>query len=159
MAKLPRRSERPKPDNKRDPVYKIEPEGDKNLNDIVNMLVKNAYRFLEWKLIAAINQEVGMEIEAEGLPEGYFNFDHQKLDYIIDLVRPMLKDVQQTKKIQAESSKQIISMLSNGKITIAEAKGLFEMIDAKVELEAKEKKSELKNKMFEELNKTIDKLK
>ena len=58
-----------------------------------------------------------------------------EIDWVMRIVEPMIKTVQQTKKLEVENHKQVLSLLSRGRVNIDEAKGLLEMLDKKMQLD------------------------
>ena len=121
----------------------------KNLNNILDLLVRNAYQFLEWKLMHAIGQE-------KELPEGYFNFDHEFLNEVIRKMDPLLSAALHARKMEAETSKDIVKLLSKGKVSLDEATKLMMLARTKLEVEEKETKKEFQKKMLDLLNEPID---
>jgi hypothetical protein len=65
----------------------------------------------------------------------------------------MLQEFQETKKIDANSSSEVVKMLSAGKITPSEAIKILEVIESKVRVEGEEMKLGLKKEIIAELDK------
>ena len=125
----------------------------KTLADVVDKLVENAYKILNWKYIAATaGTEVGLEKQPKGLPEGYENYDHIKLEAILRMAEPLLKDAQATRKLEAQSSNEIIKLIGKGKVSLADAIKLMSLMKIKLEVEEQEAKKKLQDKMFEIIN-------
>ncbi|RLI66173.1 MAG: hypothetical protein DRO88_02585 [Promethearchaeia archaeon] len=121
-----------------------------SLSDIVDKLVANTYQILQWKFIFATNRMLEDEDEAvkAGLPRGYVNFDHTKLEQIVSMVEPLLKDAQATRKIEAQSSKDIIKLISQGKISLDEAIKLMSLMKIKLEVDEREIKNQLQKEVI-----------
>ena len=104
----------------------------RQLHEITDLLIDTAYQIVDYK------GKVALGVPSEELPENYISFDDSSQNYIMDLVRPMLRTAQQIKKVQADSVKDVIKQLSKGKLTIDEATKLIELIGTKVEAEVME---------------------
>ena len=100
----------------------------KNVSDVVDNLVDTVYDYLQWKKLAALRKD-------DELPEGYYNYDHKELKYMVELIKPLLKTVTQTRKIDAENTGDIIRMLKTGKVTLTEAHSLMELVGKKEDLD------------------------
>lgn len=125
----------------------------KNLNDIVDKLVDQTYHILDWKIIAATNVLAGMDEVPDGLPEDYFNYDLGKLDEVVEIVRPLLKAAQQTRKVEAETSKDVIKLISQGKITMTEAVDLMSLVKLRTSVEEQELTLQMKKDLIDSLDK------
>jgi len=124
-------------------------EESKSVSDIHNKIITNAYNILNWQFISATTQtKPGMTESADGLPPNYEHYDHEKLSQIVELVKPLLKDAQTTKKVEAENSQSILNLISSGKIPVNEGIKLMALLKSKLELEEKEKKAELQSEML-----------
>lgn len=121
-----------------------------NLSDIVDELVEETYNLLKWRIIASKNRVIEDEQKARdlGLPENYHIFDHTELNKIVDLVKPMLRDVQSTRKIEAQTSLEVIQLLQKGAVSIEDAIKLMNLVKSKVEVEEKEVKVKIQNDMY-----------
>lgn len=119
------------------------------LSDYVRDLVEQAVQIQRWRYIAATSpgRDVGETIE--GLPANYYNFDHDVLQEIIEAVKPLLKSNQEIRKIEAETSKDIIKMLSCGKVTISDAEKLFSLLEQRLRVEERERTNKLQNEILE----------
>lgn len=86
------------------------------------------------KLIRAANvivdHKIAIALGFEANPNSIF-FNQPEVEWILARVEPMLKTVQQTKKIQAEGMADVTKMLANGKISINEAKQIMELVAQK----------------------------
>lgn len=122
-----------------------------NLSDIVDELVETTYHLLRWRIIASQNRVIEDEEKARelGLPENYFIFDHTELNKIVDLVKPMLKDAQSTRKIEAQTSLEVIQLLQRGDVSVEDAIKLMNLVKSKVEVEEKETKVKIQKNMYE----------
>lgn len=58
-------------------------------------------------------------------------FNNDECNWILHQIAPMMKTVQQVKKIQAENVSDVIKQLSKGKMSISEAKELMELVAQK----------------------------
>jgi hypothetical protein len=101
----------------------------RELYEVTEMLVDLAYKIIEYR------GKLAFGVTSEDLPENYVNFNIVSQNYIMDLVKPLLGTAQQTKKIQAETVKDVIKQLGSGKVSLDEAKKLIELITAKAEAE------------------------
>ena len=115
------------------------------IGDIVNSLIEKAHKIIEWKFLESIGDK-------DSLPEGYFNYDHEKLGEFLVLVKPLLATGQQTKKIEAQTSQDIVKLIATGKINIEEAHKLLLMAKTKLDVEEKEAKAILQRKMLSMLD-------
>jgi len=129
----------------------MEKKDNKQLSDIVDNIVDKAYQIIVWKIIAATDQTEVQDVWgiAEGLPAGYMNYDHKLLDSILDMVKPLLSSAQQTKKVEAETAKDIVALIKTGKLSIEEAMKLMNLLKSKVEVEEKESKFRLQKNMYD----------
>lgn len=118
----------------------------KQLNDVVDSLVDSAFRILEFRALLALGQH-------EEMPDNWVSFDHEQQDVIIDLVKPLLSSAQQTRKITAETSKDIIALIKKGKVSIAEGKELLVMTKMQLDVESAELQMDMKKKMMGMLGK------
>jgi hypothetical protein len=127
----------------------------KNLNDIVDKLVDKAYDILEWQIIEATSVMIGIETEddvPDGLPKGYMNFNHKKLQEIVDMIKPLFKANQQTRKIEAKTSNDIVQLVVKGKISLEEAVNLMTLVKLKNETEEKEISLKIRKELMESLS-------
>ena len=67
--------------------------------------------------------------------EKYYSFDFEKLESIVEITKPILRNVQETKKIRAKSYADILTLLGRSKITTKEARDIMMIIDKKNESE------------------------
>jgi hypothetical protein len=114
------------------------------LEDMTRRLVQVAYKIQEYHIATAL-----------GLPppEGFEKGDTNRQNEILAKVTPMLQEFQETKKIDANSSSEVVKMLSAGKITPSEAIKILEVIESKVRVEGEEMKLGLKKEIIAELDK------
>ena len=121
----------------------------KNLNDVVDMLVDKAYQFWEWKIVAAQQETRSPTEEPEGIPKGYYTgFDHEVMGTVISIITPLLASAQQTRKVEAQTSKDIVKLVASGKVSIDEATKLMTLIKVRLDVEEKEFKKDLQEKML-----------
>lgn len=113
----------------------------KQLSDIVELIVNKTHQIIEWRIYDAL-------LEKDKLPEQYYHFDHKKLEEILAMTKPLLSSAQQTRKIEAETSKNIISAITSGKLSIDDATKLMAMTKLKLEVEDKEISINIKKKMI-----------
>lgn len=98
----------------------------KKINDVVDLLVDNAYQILNDRLLYHQNK-----FDELSVPKSeYIIQNNEELLKIVDLIKPMLKSAQQTRQIRAESAKDVTRALRMGKITINEAKELLKVVEA-----------------------------
>lgn len=121
----------------------------KDLSDIVEFIVDHSFRIIQWRLLAAMNLN-------DELPDDYFKYDQDKLSEILEMAKPMISAAQQSKKIEAETSKSIVGAVASGKLTIDEAIKMMAMTKIKLEVEDKEMTSAMKKKMLGLLNEGSD---
>jgi hypothetical protein len=109
----------------------------KSVEDIMNLLVDRAYHILNNRYIRAnyVRKVDNDNDYPKELPKHYDSLDQTRFDEIIDMVKPLLTSVQQAKKINAESAKDIIKQLGKGKITLQEAHESIKLIDSMVNTE------------------------
>ena len=129
----------------------------KSLNDVVDMLVDNAYHFWRWKLIAAQQQTRSFDKEPKGIPKGYYTgYDHEEMDRVIAIITPLLAAAQQTRTVEAQTSKDIVKLVSSGKISIDEATKLMTLTKIRLDVEEKELKKDLQAEMLKVFNDEIE---
>lgn len=134
---------------------KVNTTEDKKISDILDLLVNETYKILSWKIIDAQSPPVN-EYLPDGLPEYYYNFDHKTLNGIVRMVEPLLKTVEQSKKIKVDSIKDVTESLAKGNITISEAKELIKLLSNRTDVETAEMKATIKKMLLEELDKDED---
>jgi len=98
----------------------------KNLSDITDELIQLGYRIIVCRGKMAFGEDVDDKI------------NEPEQNRILDLIKPLIKDSEHTKKVQADSVKDVVTMLSNGKITVTEAIKFMTLIKSKLEVEEKE---------------------
>lgn len=108
------------------------------ITDIIDLIVDIAYKIIRWKLIIATAGNMMNESKQSlatlnefNLPYDINTFNYDTLNNIVELIKPMLTSIQQTRKIQAESIRDITQQLKQGKININEAKDLLALIERK----------------------------
>lgn len=89
------------------------------LGGMVDKLIHAANVIVDHRIAIA----VGLETNKNAI---FYN--NNECEWVLKQVEPMLKTVEQTKKIQAESMKDVTKLLSKGKISIAEAKEYLNII-------------------------------
>jgi hypothetical protein len=114
------------------------------IKDIAENLIKAADRIYRYYIGIALGQE-----PPEGFEQG--NKDYQT--QILAQVGPMLKDYQQTQKINADSSGAVIDLLKNGKVTPRDAIDLLKVISTKLSVEEDEMQHKIKRELMEEIEK------
>ena len=112
----------------------------RDINDIIQLLVDKAYQIIDWKTRYATTSMLMEEedLEKAGLPTDYHLLDQGKMNEIVDMVKPLMKTAEQVKKLQAESVRDVVSLLKNGKISVGEARQLMEMMEKKAMLDVLE---------------------
>lgn len=120
----------------------------KTAGDLVDLIVQQAYQIMSWNFIALTEQKIGSMKEADGLPEGYHKFDRDKLDEIVELAKPLIKESQIAKKIEVQNAKDVIDMVKKGKVSPAEGIALINLEKAKIEVEDKKQQSKMKKEVM-----------
>lgn len=113
----------------------------KGLGDIVDQVISTSWEILDYRAKIAMGKY-------DQLPENYIDFNEKEQQKIIELVKPLLSTQALTKKINAETSKDIIKLISKGKISLTEAKELMQLTGARLEVEEKEMKVAMTKKMM-----------
>ena len=93
-----------------------------SLVGISDKLVRAANVIVDHKIAIAL----GLETNNNSI---FFN--QPEVEWILARVEPMLKTVQQTKKIQAESMADVVSLLKDGKVSLSEAKQVMDLVAQK----------------------------
>ena len=117
----------------------------KHLNDVVDKLVDSAFEILQFRSLLALGNH-------DQMPKNWMSFDEEQQNLIIELVRPLLTSAQQTKKINAQTSQDVVALIKKGKISISEGKELLMLTKIRLDVENSEQKSEIQKKMLEMLN-------
>lgn len=120
----------------------METETKRHISDIVDTVVDGAYEIMQFRLLLALGKH-------EELPENYINYDMDEQNKILELVKPLLATATQTRKVEAETARGVVSLIAKGKIDFNEAIKLMNMVKIKVDIEEKELSVKLKNKMME----------
>jgi len=118
----------------------------KSLNDIIDVVINTAWEILDYRTKLAMGKH-------SEVPENYQYFDRKEQDNILRLVQPLLSTSQQTKKISAETSQDIIKLIKLGKVSLIDAKELMALTGARLEVEEKELKVKMQQKMMDMLEK------
>jgi hypothetical protein len=108
-----------------------------HINDIVDDLVDTVGTILKYRSMVAM----GIKLDAE--ETGYPNWDKKHQNELVDLVKPLIKNAQQSRIIEAECSKDVIKLLTKGKIATKEAMGLLALMDTKNRVEEGELKIQM----------------
>lgn len=120
----------------------------RTLTDIVDLLVDRAFQILEWKYEAAIT--VGnWNHDKDRLPADWPSYDHSTLNELVDIIKPMLRSVQETRKLEAQTSKDVTAMLSKGKISMQEGMKLLALMKTQKDVEEKEMSLDVQRKLLE----------
>lgn len=113
------------------------------IEELAEQLIRAAKRIQEYHISIAF----GMD-PPDGFERG--NIDFQ--DKILDQVRPMIREYQQTKQITANTASSVIRLLSKGKITPGESVSLLKMLREKMAVEEGEIELNLKKKLIKEVD-------
>ncbi len=128
------------------------------LGDITDLLVDKACKILEWRYIEATLPLESMRDEKSmvkaGLPGDYYNYDQAKLQQFVDMVRPLIKDSQQTRKLNAQTSADIAKAVRLGKMSIDDALKMMNLVQKKIETEGKEIQQKINNKISDMIDET-----
>ena len=129
---------------------KVEPlnapfDGRKNvtIETIAQHILVAADRIYRYHITVALGQE-----QPEGVAGGDIKFQQK----ILKVVEPMLKDYQESKKLDASSSGEVIKLLSKGKINANEALSLLKVIQTKIQVEEAELEQDLLNEVLTEID-------
>ena len=113
----------------------------KQVSDIVESLINNAFEILDFRAKLALGKY-------EELPENYIRFDQDEQNIILTFVKPLIATATATKKVEATTAKEVITMLSKGKISTQEATTFMELLKSKTEIEEKEVKLNLQKSIL-----------
>ena len=102
----------------------------KQLHDIIDLLVDEAYTILQDRIYANKMQYDKLSVSED---KYFIQKNDLLMQEIVTLIEPLMKAVQQTRKIQAETHRDIVKQLRSGKITIDEAKALSPIVDKRAE--------------------------
>ncbi|MES0340745.1 MAG: hypothetical protein ABUK08_00360 [Candidatus Humimicrobiaceae bacterium] len=111
-----------------------------HITEVLDDLVGAASRFLKYRIGVAMG---------ETPPAGHENYNPAEQKYIIELVKPLLEKAQQSKAIEANSSRDVIILLTKGKITPNEAKELLMLMKDQTSVEKEELKVGLQRNLTE----------
>ena len=105
------------------------------INDILDELLETAHRVLKYQIGVAFGVDP---------PEGSELYNSKEQHRLLDMIKPMLHQAEQTKQINAKSSTEVVKMLKQGKISVDEAMKILTLIDKQVQVEGAELKLGLK---------------
>jgi hypothetical protein len=100
-----------------------------HINDVLDGLVEAVSKIMDYRVGVAMGLKP---------PKGHENYNAEEQKYLIDLVKPILDKAQQSRTIEANSSRDVIKLLTNGKITPNEAKELLMVMKDQTLVEEKE---------------------
>jgi DNA-binding ferritin-like protein (Dps family) len=123
----------------------------RTIDDLTNNLVDTINNIFDWWVIDATNKASGGTREAKGLPKGYHNFDHEKLQKIFDMGLPLIKDAQMTKRLEAKSMSQVVDMVKTGQISVKDGKDIMEFMKAKLDVEERKLNVKLQKEIAESI--------
>lgn len=81
-------------------------------------------------------------------PEGHENYNAKEQLRILEITKPLIQGHKQTRLIEAESTRDVVKLLTQGKINIEEAQSLMALMNTKTEIEEKEIEIRLKEKFL-----------
>lgn len=110
------------------------------VNGIVDNLIDVVGKIIEYKSMIAMGLPLPKEVD-------YSVWNKPYQQELMDLAKPMIQNAQQGRVLEAESSRDIIKLLGQGKINFKEAASLLELMKDKAKLE----EQEIKNKMQKDL--------
>ncbi len=110
------------------------------IESIAEQMIKAADRILRYHIDIALGFEP---------PENFEKGNTQFQDKIINFVKPMIDTYKQSKEIDANSSGTVITLLSKGKISPAEAISLLSVIKQRIQVEETEIVLQLKKDMIQ----------
>ncbi len=114
------------------------------VGDVLDDLVNAASTFLKYRIGVAMGKTP---------PPGSENYNPAEQKYIIDLVKPLLEKAQQSKAVEANSSRDVIKLLTKGKITPNEAKELLMLMKDQTLVEREELKVGLQRELTDSFTK------
>lgn len=117
------------------------------IGQIAEELIRAADRIYRYRISVALGQDP---------PEGFERGNKDFQQSILDTVEPFLKDYQQTKNINANTSGEVISLLKKGRVTPNEAFALLKLIKEKITVEEAELSHDLKKSLLEQLEEEDD---
>lgn len=113
----------------------------KSLNDVVDDLIPVIGKILEYKAGVALGEEP---------PEESHKFQKKEMDEILKLATPLIQGVQASRQITANTSAEVVVLLSNGKVTPTEAVALLKLVKEKVDVEKAELEQKLRKELIDE---------
>lgn len=120
---------------------KKEQKPKKEVSDIVESLIESAYEILDFRAKLALGKY-------DELPENYIRYDVDEQKIILAMVKPLLATATATRKVEVTAAKDVITMLSKGKISTQEATTLMSLLKSKTEIEEKEVKLDLQKSIL-----------
>ena len=115
-----------------------------HVDEIVDRLVEVAQQILEYKIGVAMGEDP---------PEGHGKYNKEFQEYIVDFIKPMIKKSQQSREIEAQSTNDIIKMLSAGQISITQAVELISLLKDKLKVEKDTLTIDLQKSIMNQLGK------
>lgn len=109
----------------------LDPDKKVDIGSIAEKLIQAADRIYDHRIRMALGQP-----PIDGFEKGV----EDRQDEIINAVRHMLEGYQQARNLTAQSSSEVLKLVSKGKITPKEAAVFLEVLNKKVEVEEKERK-------------------
>jgi len=106
-----------------------------SINDVVDELIAATAKILTHKARVALGEEPS---------EDAHKFCKNEMAEILKIATPLIQACQVSRGLEANSSSEVVKMLSEGKITPAEAVALLKLVKDKVEVEAKEMEHQIK---------------
>lgn len=111
-----------------------------DINDIVDSLIEVTAKILMYKAGVALGEEP---------PENSHKYQKQEMSEILKLATPLIQNAQVSRSLNAQSSQEVIQLLSGGKITPNEAVALLKLVKERVEVESKEMEHKLKQEIMD----------
>ena len=127
--------------------YIAQTETAASVNAWAEKIIKVANRILEHRMAHAL----GVESKETGFVIQMGSSERQ--DELIEYVKPMIKDYQQATSVNAQTSSDVVKLLTKGKVTAKEAIELLKLISVRLEVENKEQEKEIKAKLMKNLEK------
>ena len=103
-----------------------EPGEEPSLQGISEKLIQAANVIVDHRIAIALGLETN---------QNSIFYNGAETEWILGRVEPMLKAIQQTKKIKADQTSDIIKLLEKGKLSINEARSMIELINQKQTME------------------------
>ena len=109
-----------------------------SLNEVVDDLVVVVAKILAHKGRVALGEEPAEED---------YKYNKSAMNEILELAKPLIQSTQASRSITANTSAEVVNMLSEGKVTPAEGIALLKLIKEKVEAETKELEHQLRKEL------------